>query len=71
MDGLVKLYSDLGKDFPLFFHLYRRIKKEQLSQQDIVNLVKGQQELKFLEKRVELIMNIYEANKYRLDNSNK
>jgi hypothetical protein len=54
MDGLVKIYNDLGKDFPIFFHLYRRIKKEQLSKQDITDLVKGQQELAYLEKRVEL-----------------
>ncbi len=53
MDNLVKVYNDLKNDFT-FFHLYRRIKKEQLSLQDITNLVKGQQELKFLEKRVEL-----------------
>ncbi len=28
MDGLVKIYNDLKNDFPTFFHLYRRIKKE-------------------------------------------
>ena len=28
MDGLVKIYNELKNDFPLFFHLYRRIKKE-------------------------------------------
>jgi transposase len=54
MDGLVKIYNDLGKDFPTFFHLYRRIKKEGLSKENITELVKNQQELKFLEKRVEL-----------------
>jgi hypothetical protein len=31
MDGLVKIYNDLKNDFPIFLHLYRRIKKEQLS----------------------------------------
>ncbi len=54
MDGLVKIHNDLKNDFPLFFYLYRRIKKEQLSIQDITNLVKGQQDLKYMEKRVEL-----------------
>src|SRR6185312_224227 len=54
MDGLVKIYNDLGNDFPLFFHLYRRIKKEGLSKEDITELVENQQDLKFLEKRVEL-----------------
>ncbi len=50
MDNLVKVYNDLKNDFPTFFHLYRRIKKEQISLQDITSLVKGQQDLKFLEK---------------------
>jgi transposase len=54
MDGLVKIYDDLGKDFPIFFHLYRRIKKEGLRKEDITELVENQQDLKFLEKRVEL-----------------
>ncbi len=54
MDGLVKIYNELKNDFPLFFHLYRRIKKEGLIKEDIIELVENQQELKFLEKRVEL-----------------
>jgi ATP-dependent helicase/DNAse subunit B len=54
MDGLVKIYNELKNDFPLFFHLYRRIKKEGLSKEDITELVENQQDLKFLEKRVEL-----------------
>ena len=54
MDGLVRIYHDLGKDFPLFFHLYRRIKKEELGKEDITELVENQQELGYLEKRVEL-----------------
>jgi len=57
MDGLVKIYNDLGNDFPLFFHLYRRIKKEGLSKEDITELVENQQDLKFLENRVELYNN--------------
>jgi transposase len=54
MDGLVKIYNELKNDFPLFFHLYRRIKKEGLSKGDIIELVGNPQDLKFLERRVEL-----------------
>ncbi len=55
MDCLVKIYDDLGKDFPMFpLHLYRRIKKEGLSMEDITELVENQQDLKYLEKLVEL-----------------
>jgi hypothetical protein len=53
MDGLVKIYNELKNDFLLFFHLYRRIKKEGVSKEDITELVENQQYLKFLEKRVE------------------
>jgi hypothetical protein len=54
MDNLVKIYNDLRNDFPLFFHLYRRVEKEGLSKEDTTELVENQQDLKFLEKRVEL-----------------
>jgi transposase len=54
MDGLVKIYNDLRNDFPPFFQLYRRIKKEGLGKGDITELVENQQDLKFLERRVEL-----------------
>ncbi len=57
MDGLVKIYNELKNDFPTFFHLYRRIKKEGLSKEDITELVENQQNLKFLEQRVELYIN--------------
>jgi hypothetical protein len=67
MDGLVRIYDDLKKDFSLFFHLYRRIKKEGFGKEDIKELVKGQQDLKFLEKRVELYIEHPEDNKCRLD----
>jgi transposase len=45
MDGLVKIYHELKNDFPIFFHLYRRIKKEGLGKEDITELVENQQEL--------------------------
>ena len=54
MGWLVKIYKDLKKDFPLFFYLYRRMKKERLNRQDIAALLKNQQDLKFMEHRVEL-----------------
>ena len=54
MSWLVHIYNDLKKDFDLFLHLYNRIKKEGLRKQDITTLVKSQQELKFMEKRVDM-----------------
>jgi len=54
MDWLVKIYKDLKNDFPLFFYLYQRIKKERLNKKDITILLKSQQELKFMGHRVEL-----------------
>ena len=49
MGWLVKIYKDLKKEFPLFIYLYKRVKKEGLSKHDITVLVKGQQDLKFME----------------------
>ena len=54
MGWLVKIYKDLKNDFPLFFYLYRRITKERLNRQDIATLLKNQQDLKFMEHRVDL-----------------
>jgi transposase len=54
MDGLVKIYQNLKDDFPLFFHLYKRIKKEGLNNQDITELLQDKQRLKDMEKRVYL-----------------
>jgi len=54
MDWLVRIYKDLKKDFPLFVYLYRRMKKERLNRQDIATLLKNQQDLKFMERRVDL-----------------
>ena len=54
MSWLVHIHNDLKEDFDLFLHLYKRIKKEGLNKQDITSLVKSQQELKFMEKRVEM-----------------
>ena len=54
MGWLVKIYNDLKKDFPIFFYLYKRIKKEGLNKHDITVLVKSQQQLKEMEHRVDL-----------------
>ena len=54
MGWLVKIYKDLKNDFPLFIYLYKRIKKEGLKKHDIKSLVKNQQDLKFMEHRVDL-----------------
>ena len=54
INWLVKIYKDLKKDFPLFIYLYKRVKEEGLNKHDITVLVKGQQDLKFMEHRVDL-----------------
>ena len=54
MGWLVRVYKDLKNDFPLFIYLYRRMKKERLNRQDIAALLKNQQDLKFMEHRVDL-----------------
>ena len=42
MRRLVKIHNELGKDLPLFLHLFRRIKKEGLNKQDIAELLEHQ-----------------------------
>jgi hypothetical protein len=56
MDWLFKMYNDLKNDFPLFIYLFKRIKKEGLNKQDIIDLVKNQQSLKELDHRVDLYL---------------
>ena len=36
MGWLVIIYKDLKNDFPLFVYLYKRMKKERLNRQDIL-----------------------------------
>ena len=74
MGWLVNIYEDLKKDFPLFIYLYKRIKKEGLNKQDITVLVKSQQELKFMEHRVDLYSDFIrgqQLQKYQLENEIK
>jgi hypothetical protein len=54
MNSLVFIYKELHNDFPLFFHLYRRIKKERLTKQDINDLLENQESLKDMEHRTEM-----------------
>ena len=49
---LTNIYSELKNDFPLFLHLYRRIKKEGLNKQDITDLLENQNKLKEMATRV-------------------
>jgi hypothetical protein len=54
MNHLVGIYQDLKDDFPVFFHLYRRIKKEGLNKQDITKLLENQNKLVELDECVRL-----------------
>ncbi|MDQ6723610.1 MAG: hypothetical protein M3Z01_05025, partial [Thermoproteota archaeon] len=51
---LVKIYQELKNNFPLFFHLYRGVKREGLNKQYIADLLQNQQRLVDMEKRVML-----------------
>ncbi len=53
-NGFMTIYDELKDDLLTFIHLYKRIKKERLTKQDITNLFQNQQRLKDMEKRVEL-----------------
>jgi len=58
MDILVKIYKELGQDFPLFIHLFNRINKEGLlNKQDITDLVKNYFVLKELVSKIEIYSN--------------
>jgi transposase len=54
INSLLCIYKDLKDDFPLFFHLYKRIRKEGLNKEGITDLIQTQQRLTDLEKRVTL-----------------
>jgi predicted metal-dependent hydrolase len=48
MGALVKIYNDLKKYFPLFLHLFNRIKKEGLNKQHIAELLQNHNKLEYL-----------------------
>ena len=45
MSILFKIYNELKSDFPLFLHLYNRIKKERLNKQAIADLLQNKNKL--------------------------
>jgi hypothetical protein len=55
-NNFMAIYDELKDDLPILIHLYRRIKKEELTKQDITNLLQDQQRLKDMEKRVDLYL---------------
>jgi RNA processing factor Prp31 len=48
MDTLVKIYKELGQDFPLFIHLYKRTKEEGLTKKEITEILQYKNKLKDL-----------------------
>ncbi len=57
MERLVTVYKELKNDLPLFLNLYRRIKKEGLGNQQIVELLKTPNRLLDLKEKVDLFNN--------------
>ena len=57
MNILVKVYAELKNDFPLFLHLFRRIKKEGLNKQDITELLQNHNKLIDLNAQVDFYNN--------------
>ena len=74
MECLLKYYV-LKNDFPMFFYLYQRVKKEGLNKQDITVMVKSQQQqLKDVKHRVDLygeFIRGQQLQKQQLENENK
>jgi len=52
MSILFKIYNELKSDFPLFLHLYNRIKKERLNKQAIADLLQNKNKLIDLNEQV-------------------
>jgi RNA processing factor Prp31 len=57
MDILANIYKELEKDFPLFTHLYRRIKEEGLTKKEITELLQNKNMLKDLRYELRLYHN--------------
>jgi hypothetical protein len=57
MSILVKVYDELKNDFPLFLHLFRRIKKEGLNRQNITELLQNHNKLLDLNAQVDFYNN--------------
>jgi DNA-binding CsgD family transcriptional regulator len=57
MKNLVDIYNEIGSDLPLFFYLYKQIKKEGLNKQEIAELIQNQRKFIDLKQSVELLYN--------------
>ena len=57
MNVLVKIYNELKSDFPLFLHLYNRVKKEKLNKQAIAELLQNHNKLIDLNAQVDFYNN--------------
>ena len=58
IDIFVKTYKELGQDFPLFIYFFRRIKEERLDKkQDIIDLLQNRNNLKDIDRILELYHN--------------
>ena len=57
MNWLVKIYNELKNDFPLFLHLYNRVKKERLNKKDITELLQNHNKLIDLNAQVDFYNN--------------
>jgi hypothetical protein len=51
---LVRIHKELRDDLPLFLNLFRRVRKEGLSKQDISELLERQHLLLDIRKRLDL-----------------
>jgi hypothetical protein len=61
-NSFMAIYYELKDDLPTFIHLYRRIKEEKLTKQDITNLLQNSKDLKIWRKELTYILNISEGN---------
>ena len=57
MKNLVSIYKEIGPDLSLFLYLYRLIKKEELNNQEIADLIQNQRKFIDLKKSIELLYN--------------
>ncbi len=61
MRRFVIVCKELKDDLPLFIYLYRRIKKERLTKQDVTDIIEYQRQLKDLDKKVDFYNNHFEG----------
>jgi prefoldin subunit 5 len=57
MKNLVDIYNEMGPDLPLFLHLYRQVKKEELNKQGIVDLIQNQHKFIDMGNAINLLNN--------------